>query len=36
MSPEIIGNHLKQYGRRSKLEITGIRGDVSDENLKKK
>ena len=24
MSLEIIGNHLKQYGRRNNLEITGI------------
>ena len=26
-------NHLKQYGKRNKLEITRIPDDVSDENL---
>ena len=33
MSYEINKNHLEQYGRRNKQEITGIPYDVSDENL---
>ena len=36
ISLEINGNHLKQYGRRNDLEITGIPDDVSDENLEEK
>ena len=27
------GNHFEQYGRKNNLEITGILGDISDENL---
>ena len=33
MSFEINGNHLEQYERRKKLEITRIPDDVSDKNL---
>ena len=32
----VNGNHFEQYGRKKNLEITGIPGDVRDENLSEK